>query len=276
MANTFRTTALMAFMIILFAVIGGAIAGEGGMMIAFFIAVALNFGGYWFSDKIVLKMYKASEVTPKEAPELFEMVDRLRQRAGLPMPKVYVIPSDQANAFATGRNPKNSAVAVTNGIARMLTKEELEGVIAHELAHIQNRDILTSTIAATLAAAITMLARFALFFGDRDRNMIASIAMMIFAPIAAIMIQMAISRAREYVADRDGGIICGNPNALANALARLQSGAERRPMDANPSTAHMFIVNPFAGAMGGMRSLFSTHPPTDERIRRLQAQASGR
>jgi heat shock protein HtpX len=276
MANTFRTTALMAFMIILFAVIGGAIAGEGGMMIAFFIAVALNFGGYWFSDKIVLKMYKASEVTQKEAPELFEMVDRLRQRAGLPMPKVYVIPSDQANAFATGRNPKNSAVAVTNGIARMLTKEELEGVIAHELAHIQNRDILTSTIAATLAAAITMLARFALFFGDRDRNMIASIAMMIFAPIAAIMIQMAISRAREYVADRDGGIICGNPNALANALARLQSGAERRPMDANPSTAHMFIVNPFAGAMGGMRSLFSTHPPTDERIRRLQAQASGR
>jgi heat shock protein HtpX len=276
MANTFRTTALMAVMIILFAVIGGAIAGEGGMMIAFFIAVALNFGGYWFSDKIVLKMYRATEVTRAEAPELYDMVDRLRQRAGLPMPKVYVIPSDQANAFATGRNPKNSAVAVTNGIARMLTKDELEGVIAHELAHIQNRDILTSTIAATLAAAITMLARFALFFGDRDRNMIAAIAMMIFAPIAAIMIQMAISRAREYAADRDGGIICGNPNALANALARLQSGAERRPMDANPSTAHMFIVNPFAGAMSGMRSLFSTHPPTEERIRRLQEQAAGR
>lgn len=276
MANTFRTTALMAVMIILFAVIGGAIAGEGGMMIAFFIAIALNFGSYWFSDKIVLKMYKATEVTAAEAPELYEMVDRLRQRAGLPMPKVYVIPSDQANAFATGRNPKNSAVAVTNGIARMLTRQELEGVIAHELAHIQNRDILTSTIAATLAAAITMLARFALFFGDRDRNIIASLAMMIFAPIAAIMIQMAISRAREYAADRDGGAICGNPMALADALARLQSGAERRPMDANPSTAHMFIVNPFAGAMSGMRSLFSTHPPTGERIRRLNEQASGR
>jgi heat shock protein HtpX len=276
MGNMFRTTALMAVMIILFALIGGAIAGEGGMMIAFFIAVALNFGGYWFSDKIVLRMYKATEVSRADAPELYEMVDRLRQKAGLPMPKVYVIPSDQANAFATGRNPKNSAVAVTNGIARMLTKEELEGVIAHELAHIQNRDILTSTIAATLAAAITMLARFALFFGDRDRNIVASLAMMILAPIAAVMIQMAISRAREYAADRDGGIICGNPNALANALARLQSGAERRPMDANPSTAHMFIVNPFAGALSGMRSLFSTHPPTEERIRRLQEQASGR
>lgn len=276
MGNMFRTTALMAVMIILFALIGGAIAGEGGMMIAFFIAVALNFGGYWFSDKIVLKMYKATEVTRADAPELYDMVDRLRQKAELPMPKVYVIPSDQANAFATGRNPKNSAVAVTNGIARMLTKEELEGVIAHELAHIQNRDILTSTIAATLAAAITMLARFALFFGDRDRNIVASLAMMILAPIAAVMIQMAISRAREYAADRDGGIICGNPNALANALARLQSGAERRPMDANPSTAHMFIVNPFAGALSGMRSLFSTHPPTEERIRRLQEQASGR
>lgn len=276
MANSFRTAALMAVMIILFALIGGAIAGEGGMMIAFFIAVALNFGGYWFSDKIVLRMYRAQEVTRADAPELYDMVDRLRQRADMPMPKVYVIPSDQANAFATGRNPKNSAVAVTNGIARMLTKDELEGVIAHELAHIQNRDILTSTIAATLAAAITMLARFALFFGDRDRNIVASLAMMILAPIAAIMIQMAISRAREYAADRDGGIICGNPNALANALARLQSGAERRPMEANPSTAHMFIVNPFAGAMGGIRSLFSTHPPTEERIRRLQEQAAGR
>ncbi len=260
----------MALMIVLFALIGQAIAGQQGMIMAFGFAVLLNFAGYWFSDKIVLKMYRAQEVGRQEAPELYDMVDRLRQQARLPMPKVYVIPSDQANAFATGRNPANSAVAVTNGIARMLTPQELEGVIAHELAHIQNRDILTSTIAATLAAAITLLARFALFFGDRNRNVIASIAMMILAPIAAMMIQMAISRAREYAADRDGAEICGNPNALADALARLQSGAERRPMDANPSTAHMFIVNPFAGAMGGIRSMFSTHPPTEERIRRLR------
>lgn len=270
MNNGLRTTALMALMIVLFALIGQAIAGQQGMIMAFMFAVAMNFAGYWFSDKIVLKMYRAQEVGRTEAPELYDMVDRLRHNAGLPMPKVYVIPSDQANAFATGRNPSNAAVAVTNGIARMLTKEELEGVIAHELAHIQNRDILTSTIAATLAAAITLLARFALFFGDRDRNVIASIAMMILAPIAAMMIQMAISRAREYAADRDGAKICGNPNALADALARLQAGAERRPMQAEPSTAHMFIVNPFAGAMSGIRSMFSTHPPTEERIRRLR------
>ncbi|MFW5972827.1 MAG: zinc metalloprotease HtpX [Bacteroidota bacterium] len=271
MNNGIRTAGLMALMIVLFALIGQAIGGQGGMMLAFFIAVAMNFAGYWFSDKIVLKMYRAKEVDRGDAPELYDMVDRLRQRAGLPMPRVFVMPSEQPNAFATGRNPSNSAVAVTNGIARLLSKTELEGVIAHELAHIQNRDILTSTIAATMAAAITLLARFALFFGDRDRNVIGAIAMMILAPVAAMLIQMAISRAREYAADRDGAAICGNPNALADALARLQSGAERRPMEAaNPSTAHMFIVNPFAGAMGGIRSLFSTHPPTEERIRRLR------
>jgi heat shock protein HtpX len=273
MNNTFRTAALMAVMIVLFALIGQALGGQQGMILAFLFAIGMNFFGYWFSDKIVLRMYKATEVSAREAPELFEMVDRLRTQAGMPMPKVYIIPSDQPNAFATGRNPANSAVAVTSGIVRLLTKAELEGVIAHELAHIQNRDILTSTIAATLASAITIVARFAFFFGgDRDRgNAIAGILMLILAPIAAMLIQMAISRAREYAADRDGARICGNPRALADALARLQSGAEARPMEqANPSTAHMFIVNPFAGAMGGVRQLFATHPPTEERIRRLR------
>src|SRR5690554_3241504 len=199
-------------------------------------------------------MYRAQEVGRQEAPELYDMVDRLRQRARLPMPKVYVIPSDQANAFATGRNPANSAVAVTNGIARMLTKRELEGVIAHELAHIQNRDILTSTIAATAASAITLLARFAIFVPMRDRNnggnALQTILLLVLAPIAAMLIQMAISRTREYAADRDGGKICQDPDSLADALMRLQSGTAAIPMDANPATAHMFILNPFAGGMG--------------------------
>jgi heat shock protein HtpX len=269
MINSVRTAALMAFLIVLFALIGQSIGGSSGMSIAFVMAIVMNAGSYWFSDKIVLKMYRASEVTPREAPELHEMVDRLRQRAGLPMPKVYVIPSDQPNAFATGRNPEHSAVAVTNGIVRLLSPGELEGVIGHELAHIKNRDILTSTIAATIASAITMLARFAMFFGggDRDRNAIVSLLMLIFAPIAAMIIQMAISRSREFVADRDGAEIAGNPRALANALARLHQGAERIPMTGgNEATAHMFIVNPFFGGIG---KLFSTHPPMEERIERL-------
>ena len=263
----------MAALIVLFALIGQALGGEQGMIIAFLFAVMLNFGSYWFSASIVLRMYRAQEVTRSEAPELVDMVDRLRQNAGLPMPKVYVIPSDQPNAFATGRNPDNSAVAVTNGIVRLLSREELEGVIAHELAHIQNRDILTGSIAATIAAAITMLARFALFFGgDRDRgSALSALLMMILAPIAAMLIQMAISRSREFAADRDGALICGNPRALASALQRLQSGSEQVPMDASPATAHMFIVNPFAGAMRGIRSLFSTHPPTEQRVERLMS-----
>lgn len=271
--NGMRTAALMAALIVLFALIGQALGGEQGMIIAFLFAVMLNFGSYWFSASIVLRMYRAQEVTRSEAPELVDMVDRLRQNAGLPMPKVYVIPSDQPNAFATGRNPDNSAVAVTNGIVRLLSREELEGVIAHELAHIQNRDILTGSIAATIAAAITMLARFALFFGgDRDRgSAISALLMMILAPIAAMLIQMAISRSREFAADRDGALICGNPRALASALQRLQSGSEQVPMDASPATAHMFIVNPFAGAMRGIRSLFSTHPPTEQRVERLMS-----
>ncbi len=270
-SNAIRTTALMAVMIVLFALIGRQLGGESGMILAFGVAVAMNFAGYWFSDKIVLSMYRAREVGPGEAPELYAIIDRLRRRAGLPMPKVYVIPSDQPNAFATGRNPAHAAVAVTTGIVRMLSPEELEGVIAHELAHVKNRDILTSSVAATLAAAITLLARFGLFFGggrDRD-NVLGSLLMLILAPLAAMLIQMAISRAREFAADHDGALISGKPRALAAALNRLEQGAERIPMDANPSTAHMFIVNPFAGAMSGLRKLFSTHPPTEERIRRL-------
>lgn len=271
MLNSVRTAALMAVLIVLFALVGRALAGPTGLIIAFGVAVVMNFASYWFSDKIVLKMYRAKEVTQAQAPELYNMIDRLRQRANLPMPKVYVIPSDQPNAFATGRNPSHSAVAVTNGIVRLLSPEELEGVIAHELAHIQNRDILTSSVAATIGAAITLLARFGLFFGGgRDRgNAIASLLMLILAPLAAMLIQMAISRSREYAADRDGARICGKPRALASALGRLQSGVAHVRMNAEPSTAHMFIINPFAGALKGMRSLFSTHPPTEERIERL-------
>jgi heat shock protein HtpX len=269
-----RTAALMAALIVLFALLGQALGGEMGMIIAFMFAVVLNFGSYWFSASIVLKMYRAKEVSRAEAPELVDMVDRLRQQAALPMPRVYVIPSDQPNAFATGRNPENSAVAVTNGIVRLLSREELEGVIAHELAHIRNRDILTGSIAATIAAAITMLARFALFFGggDRDRGgAISAILMMILAPIAAMLIQMAISRSREFAADRDGARICGNPKALASALQRLQAGSQQIAMEGNPATAHMFIVNPFEGAMRGIRSLFATHPPTEQRVERLMS-----
>lgn len=268
--NGMRTAALMAALMVLFVLIGQALGGQQGMVLAFLFGLGVNFFSYWFSDKLVLKMYRAKEVERANAPELYEMVDRLRQRAQLPMPKVYVIPSDQPNAFATGRNPDNSAVAVTNGIVRMLTPAELEGVIAHELAHIQNRDILTGSIAAAIAASITMLVRFGVFFGGRDRdNIVGSLLMLILAPIAAMLIQMAISRVREYSADRDGARICGRPQSLASALQKLQRGAEAVTMDADPSTAHMFIVSPFAGLGGGLRSLFSTHPPTEERVRRL-------
>lgn len=275
MTNTLRTAALMALLIVLFVLIGEAIGGEQGMIIAFFFAVAMNFFSYWFSDKIVLMMYGAREVTREEAPELYDMVDRLRQRAGLPMPRLYVIPSEQPNAFATGRSPNHSAVAVTQGIVRLLNREELEGVIAHELAHIKHRDILISSIAATLAAAITMLARFAFFFGpahDRDRgNALAGLLMLILAPLAAMLIQMAISRAREFAADRGGALICGKPRALARALEKLEAGVAHIPMEANPATAHMFIVNPLTGER--MDNLFSTHPNTENRIRALEKLA---
>lgn len=279
--NALRTAALMAVLMTLVALIGYLLGGMNWMIIAFGLAVAMNFFSYWYSDRIVLRMYRGQEVTAREAPELYDMVDRLRQRAGLPMPKVVVIPSDQPNAFATGRNPKNAAVAVTNGIVRQLSPRELEGVIAHELAHIQNRDILTASVAATIAVAITLLARFAMFVpigGNRDGgSLLGMILMLVLAPIAAMLIQMAISRTREYAADRDGGRICGDPDALADALLRLEAGVERRPMDANPSTAHMFIVNPLSGRrLGGLSRLFATHPPTEERVRRLRQQAGRR
>ncbi len=280
LANGLRTAALMAALITLFALLGQALGGETGLLVAFGVAVLMNLGSYWFSDRIVLTMYRGREVGPAEAPELYAMVDRLRQRAGLPMPKVYLVPSAQPNAFATGRNPEHAAVAFTEGILRALPADELEGVTAHELAHIKHRDILTSTIAATVASAITILARFAIFVpaGGRDNNGggLQALLMLILAPIAAMLIQMAISRAREYEADRGGAEISGNPNGLANALLRLEAAAERVPAEANPSTAHLFIVNPLAGRMAGIASLFRTHPPTEERVARLRALAAGR
>ncbi len=278
--NKFKTFALMAGLTALFAVIGNALGGQTGMFIAFGLAVAMNFFSYWFSDKIVLKMYGANEVTEREAPELYSMVRSLATRADLPMPKVYIIPNDQPNAFATGRNPEHSAVAVTEGIQRILSRDELSGVIGHELAHIKNRDILIGTIAATIAGAISMIANIAqfsmLFGGGRSNddeeggtNPIAMLVSIIVAPIAAMLIQMAISRAREYMADEEGARIAGNPHYLSNALRKLHNAAQQIPMNATPATAHMFIVSPFSGG-SAMLNLFSTHPPMEKRIERLE------
>lgn len=268
--NGMRTAALMAALMMLFVVIGQILGGQQGMVLALLLGLGVNFFSYWFSDKMVLRMYRAKEVDRSQAPELYDLVDRLRSKAGLPMPRVFIIPSNQPNAFATGRNPEHAAVAVTNGIVKLLSNDELEGVLSHELAHVKNRDILTGSMAAAIAASITMLVRFGMFFGGRDRNnLIGSLLMLILAPVAAMLIQMAISRVREFSADRDGARICGKPGALASALQRLERGAEAVPMDADPGTAHMFIVSPFAGLKGGLRSLFSTHPSTEERVRRL-------
>ncbi len=276
--NTMKTTFLMALLMVLAVGIGYALGGQGGMVIAFVFALGMNFFSYWFSDKIVLKMYKAQEVTEAQQPRLYNMVRELSQRAQLPMPKVYIIPNDTPNAFATGRDPEHAAVAVTQGIMRILTEPELRGVLGHELAHIKHRDILIGTIAAVFAGAISMLAhmaQWAAIFGggrsdnDRGGSPIAVIAMAIIAPIAAMMIQMAISRSREYLADAGGAKFHGNPNDLANALRKLHSAAQKIPMDASPATAHMFIVNPLFGR-GGITSLFSTHPPMEERVKRLE------
>ncbi len=280
--NTMKTFLLMGVLTVMFVLIGGMLGGEGGMTVALIFAGVMNFVSYWWSDKIVLKMYGAKEVTAQEAPELFRMTEELTQRANLPMPKLYIIDGDQPNAFATGRDPQHSAVAVTEGIMRLLTRDELRGVIAHELAHIKNRDILVGTIAATFAGAISYLAnmaQWAMIFGGRSSddeeggNPLSGILMMILAPIAALLVQMAISRSREYLADQTGAEMAGNPLSLASALRRLHAGAERIPMHATPATAHMFIVNPLTA--GGIANLFSTHPPMEERIARLEAMVYG-
>lgn len=273
--NGIKTAVLMATLMALLVFAGGALGGKGGMIYAFLFACLINMGSYWFSDKIVLRMYKAKEVDEANAPELYSMVRELAAGAALPMPKVYIIPSETPNAFATGRNPEHAAVAVTESIMSLLSREELKGVIGHELSHVKNRDILIATIAATVAGAISMLAQmaqWAMIFGgrsdDEERgNPIAGIIMIILAPIAAMIIQMAISRSREYGADQGGAKLSGNPEYLANALRKLEKGCTNIPMNANPSTAHMFIVNPLRG--GSIATLFSTHPPTEERIRRL-------
>ena len=283
--NTLKTTFFLAALSVLFIFIGSVVGGQNGATMALVMAGVMNIGAYWFSDKIVLAMYRAKQVTEKEAPELFSVVRELTMRAGLPMPKVYIIDNPAPNAFATGRNPEHAAVAVTTGILSLLSRDELAGVAAHELAHIKNRDILISTVAATIAGAISYISHMAswgLMFGggrrdSEDRNPISSvvaIAVMILAPIAAMLIQMAISRSREYRADESGAAICGKPLSLAGALKKLHAGSRRIPMNAEPATAHMFIVSPLTG--GGMLSLFSTHPPIEERIARLEAIAGRR
>lgn len=282
--NTFKTTILLAGLTALFIVIGGALGGQLGMIIALVIAVAMNMGAWWFSDKLALRMSGAREVSPAEAPELHEMVEVLSQRAGIPRPRVYIIETETPNAFATGRNPANGAVAVTTGIARLLTRDELAGVIAHELAHIKHRDTLVSSIAATIASAVTMLADIAMwgmmFAGltgqsDDDEGgiaeMVGGILMIILAPIAAVIIQMAISRSREYLADAGGARILGDPLPLASALEKLEWAAGRLPMETSPATAHLYIINPL---MGGLAGLFRTHPDTSERIARLRSMAA--
>jgi len=274
MPNGLKTALLLGALSSMLLVIGDLMGGQQGLILAFVFAAVMNLGSYWFSDKIVLRMYRAKEVDASHP--LFQMTERLTRRAGLPMPKVYIIPDPSPNAFATGRNPQHAAVAATEGILQTLSESELEGVIAHELAHVKNRDILISSIAATIAAAIMMVARMAMYAGmfgggrdDRDgqSNPIALFAMMILAPIAAMMIQMAISRSREFAADAGAATITGNPHALANALRKIDALAKRAPLDANPATAHMFIIKPFSG--GGLMSLFSTHPPTEARVQAL-------
>jgi heat shock protein HtpX len=270
MSNVLKTTLLLGVMSGLFLAIGELIGGGQGVMIGFVFAIVTNFASYWFSDKIVLSMYSARAVGPGD--RLFDMVARLAQRAGLPQPRVYVIPDPSPNAFATGRNPQHAAVAATEGILRILDDDELEGVLAHELAHVKHRDILTSSVAATLAAAIMLVSRLAFFFGgsrdDREGgNPLAAIAMMILAPIAAMLIQAAISRSREYDADAGGAAIAGSPHGLVTALQKIEAVAKQVPLDANPATAHLFIVKPFS--VQGLLGVFSTHPPTEKRIAAL-------
>ncbi|MGB8338328.1 MAG: zinc metalloprotease HtpX [Burkholderiales bacterium] len=276
--NWLKTTILMAGIVALFGMIGLQLGGGTGMMISLLIAAGMNFYAYWFSDKAVLKMYNAQQVDETSAPQYYNIVKDLTQRAGLPMPKVYLINEDQPNAFATGRNPEHAAVAATSGIMKILTERELRGVMAHELTHVKNRDILTSTVSATVAGAISSIAQFAGFFGARDSegrsNPIVGILIMFLAPVAAMIIQMAISRTREFLADKGGAEISGDPEALASALEKIHRYAQGLPLNAaemHPETAQMMIMNPLSG--GGIKGLFSTHPDTGERVARLRAMA---
>jgi len=268
--NQFKTVLLMGLLTGLFVLAGNAVGGRQGMIIALGLAAAMNLLSYWYSDKIVLMMYRAQPADQASAPTLYRIVARLAQRANLPMPKLYVIPDESPNAFATGRDPQHAAVAVTAGLMRLLDEQELEGVVAHELSHVGNRDILIAAIAATLAGALMVLARMAMFVGGgRDRGGgLGALLMLILAPIAAMLIQMAISRSREYLADAGAARLSGNPQALARALKKLQRGNEAMPMDAQPATAHLFIVSPLSGR--SLLNLFATHPPLEERIARLQ------
>ena len=278
MSNTLKTTLLLGLLTGIIMWFGQYLGGSNGLIIAFVFATVMNFGSYWFSDKLVLAMYRAQPVDANSAPDLYRVVHNLATRASIPMPKLYVIPSEAANAFATGRNPEHAAVAVTEGIVRLMSSEELEGVLAHELSHVKNRDILISSIAATLAGVVMMLAdmmRWAAIFGgasrdDRDQGggLFGLIAMSIFAPLAAMLIQFAISRSREYQADASAARLLHTGEPLARALEKLSAAAQRVPLDASPQTAHMFIVNPLSGR--SLAGLFSTHPPLDERVRRLR------
>ncbi|MSQ36662.1 MAG: protease HtpX [Dehalococcoidia bacterium] len=271
--NNLKTVVLLAAISGLLIAVGGAIGGAGGAITFAVIAAAMNFGSYWFSADIVLRTSGAHELQREQDPQLFALIEDVAQRAGVPMPRVYAIDSQQPNAFATGRSPTRAAVAVTTGIRQLLTERELVGVLGHELAHVKNRDILTSSIVATIASAISMIAWMSMFFGGRgeNRNPLAGLVTMLVAPIAATLIQLGISRAREYQADRDGARTVGDPEALASALAKLEQGAQRIPMDVPQSTAHLFIVNPLASLSGrGLGGLFATHPPIAERIERLR------
>lgn len=278
--NAFKTVLLMSLMMALFLLVGYALGGKSGMTIAFIFSLVMNFGSYWFSDKIVLKMYRAQEVTREQSPKFYDMIAQLAQNANLPMPKVYIINDPTPNAFATGRNPKNAAVAATTGILQGLNNDELAGVMAHELAHVQHRDILIGTIAATLVGTISYIAQMAgwlAMFGrsdDREGNGLGGIVLIILSPIIAMLLQMAISRSREYMADAGGSKISGNPLALASALEKISRGNQIKPVNhSSPASAHMFIINPLAGGMG---KFFSTHPPVEERIKRLRNIAAGR
>jgi heat shock protein HtpX len=278
MSNIFKTTLLLTGMTLLLMLAGRALGGQNGMLMALGFAALMNFVSYFFSDKIALAMYRAQSITREDLPRVYNIVERLAQKVSLPMPKVYLIPTESPNAFATGRNPNHASVAVTQGILGLLTDDELEGVLAHELGHVRNRDILISSIAATLAGAITFLAhiaRWGMIFGgmrgerdDRDGGGLAAIAMIFLAPFAAMLIQLAVSRSREYGADDTGAHWTGNPYALASALAKIEAYSRQRPLVASPSTAHLFIIQPFLGGMS-FGNLFSTHPPTAKRIERL-------